>query len=103
MLNITDLNVSKDSDSNAMASVSGGTNQLPQSIALLLDGSTSLTNKVADISQGFGLGLAQNNAGAVTNNQAINGGNGIVYAPVDQNLSQSNWMDVYGIGNATVS
>jgi len=103
MLNITDLNVSKDLDSNAMASVSGGTNQLPQSIALLLDGSTSLTNKVADISQGFGLGLAQNNAGAVTNNQIINGGNGIVYAPVDQNLSQSNWMDVYGIGNATVS
>jgi len=103
MLNITDLNVSKDLDSNAMASVSGGTNQLPQSIALLLDGSTSLTNKVADISQGFGLGLAQNNAGAVTNNQIINGGNGIVYAPVDQKLSQSNWMDVYGIGNATVS
>ena len=103
MLNITDLNVSKELDSKAMASVSGGNNQMPQSLALLLDGSTSLTNKVADITQGFGLGLAQNNAGAVTNNQTINGGNGIVYAPVDQNLSQSSWMNVYGIGNATVS
>ena len=103
MLNIRDINVSKELESKAMANVSGGANQLPESLAILFDGSTSLTNKVADITQGFGLGLAQNNAGAVTNNQIINGGNGIVYAPVDQNLSQSNWMDVYGIGNANVS
>jgi len=103
MLKITDLNVSKELDSKGMTGVLGGNNQLPQSLAILLDGSTSLTNKVADITQGFGFGLAQNNAGAVTNNQSINGGNGIVYAPVDQNLSQSNWMNVFGIGNATVS
>jgi len=103
MLNITDLILSKDLDSSTMSNVNGGTNQLPQSLAILLDGSTSLTNKVADINQGFGLGLEQNNAGAVTNNQIINGGNGIVYAPVDQNLSQSNWMNVFGIGSATVS
>ena len=99
MLKVTDLTVNKELDSKTMTSVRGGFDPF----AILVDGSTSLNNKVADVDQIFQLALSQTNAGEVTNNQAINGGNGIVYAPVDQNLSQSNWMDVYGIGNVAVS
>jgi len=99
MLKVTDLTVNKELDSKTMTSVRGGFDPF----AILIDGSTSLTNKVADVDQIYQLALSQTNAGEVTNNQAINGGNGIVYAPVDQNLSQSNWMDVYGIGNVAVS
>jgi len=99
MLNIKDLAVNKDLDSKTMASVKGGFDPF----AILIDGSTSLNNKVADVDQIFSLGLAQNNAAAVTNNQAINGGNGIVYAPVNQTLTQGSAMSVYDIGNIKVS
>jgi len=99
MLKVTDLTVNKALDIKTMASVRGGFDPF----AILVDGSTSLNNKVADVDQIFQLALSQTNAGEVTNNQAINGGNGIVYAPVDQNLSQSNWMDVSGLGNVSVS
>jgi len=99
MLKVTDLTVNKELDSKTMTSVRGGFDPF----AILIDGSTSLNNKVADVDQIFQLGLSQTNAGQVTNNQAINGGNGIVYAPVDQNLSQSNLMNVYDIGNVSVS
>ena len=99
MLKITDLAENKELDSKTMAGVRGGFDPF----AILIDGSTSLTNKVADVDQVFQLALSQTNAGEVTNNQAINGGNGIVYAPVDQSLSQSNWMNVSGIGNVVVS
>ncbi len=102
MLKINDLAISKELDSKAMAGVRGGHDPLA-ALSLLLDGSTTLKNKVADVDQMFALGLAQNNAGAVTNNQAIQGGNGITYAPVTQYLDQTNWMDVYGIGNTSVS
>jgi len=98
MLNITDLAESKELDSKAMAGVRGGFNPFA-----ILDGSTSLTSKVADVNQLFAFDLAQNNAGAVTNNQAINGGNGITYAPVDQTLTQASSMSVYDIGNVSVS
>lgn len=103
MLTIKDLSASKELDTKAMSKINGGTSLSPSSLAIFLDGSTSLLNKVADVNQGFGFGLTQNNAGALTNNQAIQGGNGIVYAPVDQNLSQSSWMDVYDVGNVNVS
>ena len=99
MLKVTDLAINKELDSKTMTSVRGGFDPF----AILIDGSTSLNNKVADVDQAFAFGFVQNNAGQVTNNQAINGGNVIVYAPVDQNLSQSNLMNVYDIGNVSVS
>lgn len=102
MLKITNLNDSKALDSKAMAGIRGGNSPL-EILGALLDLSTSLNSKTADVNQGFGFGLEQNNAGAVTNNQIIHGGNGIVYAPVNQSLSQSSWMDVFGIGNSAVS
>jgi len=98
MLNITDLVASKDLDTKAMADVRGGFDPF----AILIDGSTSLRNKVADVDQVFQFAFAQNNAAAVTNNQAITGGNGITYAPVDQSLSQENTMLVGGVGNTRV-
>jgi len=99
MLKVTDLTVNKELDSKAMTSVRGGFDPF----AILIDGSTSLNNKVADVDQVFAFGFAQNNAAAVTNNQAINGGNGITYAPVTQNLDQYSDMNVSGIGNVSVS
>jgi hypothetical protein len=38
----------------------------------------------------------------VTNNQAIAGGNGISYAPVDQSQNQYNDLYVSGVGNVSV-
>ena len=102
MLNITDLTVSKDLERSEMAEVVGGNSEL-RSLSALIDFSTSMTNKVADVNQVFGLGLAQGNVGAVTNNQAIMGGNGVTYAPVTQSQTQGNYMDVSDIGNVSVS
>lgn len=99
MMKITDLTASKDLDTTAMAGVRGGFDPF----AILLDGSTSLKNKVADVDQGFAFNFAQNNAGAVTNNQALTAGNGLIYAPVTQHLDQSSDMIVSGIGNVAVS
>jgi len=99
MLNITDLTASKELDTKTMASVRGGFDPF----AILIDGSTTLNNKVADVDQGFAFGLTQNNAGAVTNNQALAGGNGLIYAPVSQHLDQNSNMTVRGIGNVSVS
>lgn len=95
---VNDLVASKELDSKAMAGVVGGMNSFP-----FLDASTTLDNKVADVKQAFGLGLSQDNAGALINNQAIEGGNGIVFAPVDQSLTQSNFLDLFDIGNTSVS
>jgi len=99
MLKITDLAENKELDRKTMSGVRGGFDPF----AILIDGSTSLNNKVADVDQVFAFGFAQNNAAAVTNNQAINGGNGITYAPVTQNLDQYSDMNVSGIGNVSVS
>ena len=98
MLNITDLTVSKELDTKTMTGVRGGFDPF----AILIDGSTSLKSKVADVDQLFAFDLTQNNAGQVTNNQAIQGGNGIIYAPVTQNLDQSSNMSVSRIGNVNV-
>ena len=98
MLKITNLAESKELDSETMTSIRGGFDPFA-----ILDGSTSLNSKVADVDQMFAFGFAQNNAGAVTNNQAINGGNGITYAPVNQHLDQYSDMNVSGIGNVSVS
>lgn len=102
MLKIIDLAVSKELDSKTMSEVRGGHSPL-ESLSFMLDASTSLRNKVADVNQQFALGLEQGNAGAVTNNQAIQGGNGIVYAPVTQTLDQGNWLSVFDLGNTSVS
>jgi len=99
MLNITDLTANKALDSKTMTSIRGGFDPF----AILLDGSTSLNNKVADVDQVFAFAFTQNNAAAVTNNQAISGGNGQIYAPVNQNLDQYSDMTVSGIGNVSVS
>lgn len=102
MLKITDLTASKELTSHEMSGVSGGTSELER-FSALLDFSTSLLNKVADVNQQFGFSIAQSNSGAVTNNQTIIGGNGIVFAPVSQSQTQSNTLALTDIGNAFVS
>jgi len=99
MLKINDLAGAQSLDRKIMTSVVGG-NAL---LSLLFDASTSATSKVADINQIFGLDLSQRNVGAVTNNQAINNRNGIVYAPVRQTLNQSTLMGVMGLGNSSIT
>ncbi|MBN7795013.1 hypothetical protein [Parahaliea mediterranea] len=96
MLKMTDLTVSKELERKEMHEVRGGFDPF----AILA--STSISNKVADVDQIFGFKLAQGNAGEVTNNQAIGGGNGVIYAPVDQTQSQYNDMYLDHIGNTTV-
>ena len=98
MLKIIDLTASKEMDSKDMARVRGGFDPFAH-----IDFSTGITSKVASVTQGFELGLAQGNEGAVTNNQAITGGNGFSLAPVDQAQFQDNWMDLSNIGNVSVS
>ena len=102
MLNITDLTASKELDSKTMAGVRGGTSELEQ-LSALFDFSTSMVNKVADIRQAFGLNIAQANTGALTNNQTIVAGNGVVFAPVTQTQTQANSLSLSDIGNAFVS
>ena len=102
MLKIIDLKVNKELARGEMAGVVGGVSTLER-LSALIDFSSSTTNKVADVTQMFGLNLAQSNVGAVTNNQAIAGGNGIVAAPVTQKQVQGNHMDLSGIGNISVS
>ena len=97
MLNIADLTLDSELDSSAMASIIGGNADLER-LSALIDFSTDLKSTVADVNQGFGIGLAQSNAGAVTNNQTIIGGNGLVYAPVTQTQTQGNWMALSEIG-----
>ncbi len=107
MLKIKDLSVSTEMKRGEMAAVVGGTSVVPATPSVphlhgLLDGSLTQTSKVAAVQQAFGLELAQGNAGAVTNNQAIQGGNGISFAPVHQTQTQANNMDLSGIGNVSV-
>ena len=102
MLEINDLTVSKDLERSEMCEVIGGTAELER-LSAWIDFSTHSTNKVADVTQVFGLSLAQGNAGAVTNNQGIVGGNGLAYAPVTQEQTQDNYMSLTGIGNVSVS
>jgi hypothetical protein len=97
MLNIADLTLDTELDSSEMAGITGGNAELER-LSALIDFSTDLKNTVADVNQGFGFGLAQSNAGAVTNNQTIVGGNGLIYAPVTQTQTQGNWMAVSDIG-----
>jgi len=101
MLKITDIKESKELARSEMAGVVGGTSGM-EKLSALIDFSTSTTNKVADVTQAFGLSFAQGNSGAVTNNQAIMGGNGIIDAAVTQEQYQSNWMDVYDVGNTSI-
>jgi hypothetical protein len=98
MLKITDLTTSKSMKTREMAEVRGGMDPFA-----LIDFSTKFDNKVAAVNQAFAFQFAQGNAGAVTNNQAIAGGNGITYAPVHQSQSQYNDLYVSDIGNVTVS
>jgi len=100
MLKITDLTASKELKSKEMAGVCGGRGDWdPMS---MFDASTSITNKVADVTQGFAFNFAQGNLGYVTNNQAIHGGNGVTDAPVYQEQYQDNYLDVYDVGNVSV-
>ncbi len=98
MLKIKDLAVSKELDRKAMTTVVGGFDPF----ATVFDGSTRLDNKVADIKQVFAFDLSQVNAGAVTNNQIIEGGNGPIDAPVHQELDQNNNLSVSGLGNTSI-
>jgi hypothetical protein len=102
MLKIIDLRASKELESKEMTGVRGGTSFIPP-VFPSVDFSTGITNKVADVGQMFQLGLAQGNTGAVTNNQAIAGGNGTGLAPVWQDQHQYNDLRVSEIGNVHVS
>ena len=102
MLNITDLTTSKELNATEMAGVRGGRTEL-ESLSALIDFSTSLHSQVADVNQVFGFNLAQGNSGAVTNNQTIIGGNGIVYAPVTQSQAQGNAMALSEIGKVLMA
>lgn len=102
MLNIMDLETSKELDSREMAGVCGGNSGL-ETLSALIDFSTSTYNAVADVKQGFGFNLAQGNSGAVTNNQTIIGGNGLIIAPVTQTQVQSNTMALSEIGKTFLS
>lgn len=97
MLKLDDLAVTKELESTEMATVRGGLDPFA-----VIDFSTGITNKVADVTQAFAFEFAQGNAGTVTNNQAIQGGNGVIFAPVTQNQTQGNYMDVYDVGNIYV-
>ena len=94
MLKITDLGTEKALDHSEMAGITGGSSEFERFTALL-DFSTSLMNKVADVNQQFGFSIAQGNSGAVTNNQTIIGGNGIVFAP-------GKLLESLGIGTAVI-
>ena len=102
MLKITDLSVSKEMASNEMARVVGGMSDL-EMLSALIDLSSSVHNKVADVNQGFGLNLDQSNVGYVTNNQILQNGNGVLIAPVYQTQTQGNFLDLLGLGNTAVS
>ena len=98
MLKITDLTANKEMKSGDMARVRGGFDPFA-----LFNASTSIHNKVADVTQSFQFAFAQGNEGLVANNQEILGGNGTTWAPVDQAQYQDNWMDVSNVGNVSVS
>ncbi len=97
MLKITDLITNKEMDSKEMTEVRGGFD--PFSFLA----STTINTKVADVDQVFNLALGQGNAGQVTNNQAISGGNGVIFAPVHQTQTQYNDLYLSDIGNVSVS
>ena len=98
MLNITDLSTNKELDCRELAGIRGGNAEL-QRLAALIDFSTSIYNTVADVKQGFGFNIAQGNSGSMTNNQVIHAGNGVVFAPVSQQMVQGNALSLSDIGN----
>ena len=65
MLNITDLDTSRELDGREMAGVRGGVSELER-LSALIDFSTSIYNKVADVNQGFGFNLAQGKVSAAS-------------------------------------
>ena len=98
MLKITDLTTSKEMASKEMAGVRGGFDPFA-----FINASTIIDNRVADVTQAFGFNFAQGNTGQVINNQAIQGGNGVIDAPVYQDQTQDNKLDISNIGNIFVS
>ncbi len=65
MLKITDLTASKELESKDMAGVRGGTSPFLS----IIDFSTGMTNKVADVTQGLRLCFCPGQPRTVTNNQ----------------------------------
>jgi hypothetical protein len=102
MLTMTDLNRCEKLGRDEMRNLRGGTDPLAQ-LTALFDASTSIYNRVADVQQAFAFGIAQSNTGTVTNNQAIYGGNGVVFAPVYQSQTQANSLSLSDIGNTDVA
>lgn len=101
MLNITDLNTTRELAAQDMSQVRGGMSDFER-FAALLDFSTSIDNRVADVQQAFGLSIAQGNSGTVANQQTIIGGNGVTFAPVTQTLEQSNQLSIADLGRVLV-
>lgn len=98
MLKIEDLAVNTELDSKTMKSVVGGVNPL-----IAIDNSFTSDNKVVDMDQLFDFKFTQINAGDVTNNQALDGGNGRMLADVKQALGQGNDMRISTLGNAHIA
>lgn len=101
MLTMTDLQHCENLDRDRRRALRGGSDGLSR-LSALLDASTSIYHRVADVQQVFAFGLVQSNTGTLTNNQAIYGGNGVVYAPVYQSQTQSNSLALDRIGNSEV-
>lgn len=98
MLKITDLATSKEMATKEMAGVRGGFDPFA-----FINASTTIDNRVADVTQGFNFQFAQGNTGQVINNQAFQGGNGVIDAPVYQDQTQGNKLDISHLGNVFVS
>ena len=98
MLKITDLITNKEMDSKELTEVRGGFKPFAT-----FDLSSTVDNKVADVSQAFGFALGQQNLGQLVNNQTIYGGNGTIDAKVHQDQYQNNDMFLSDIGKVSVS
>lgn len=98
MLKIKDLTAANELNTAAMNKVVGGLNPFAS-----INTSFRSDNKVVDMDQVFAFNFTQANAGNLTNNQAIIGGNGTVRADADQRLDQDNHLRVANLGNAFIS
>lgn len=98
MLKVNDLVENRTLDRLALSGVCGGFNPFTY-----FERSVRQSSVVADVDQVFAFAFDQQNSGQVTNNQMIQGGNGIVYAPVNQRQSQGSRLSVFDVGNTSVS
>lgn len=102
MLKLNDLSRNETLTDSRMSQVTGGTSDFER-LSALIDFSSDIASTVGSVSQGIGLRLGQSNDGNVVNTQIIQGGNGVIYAPVRQEQTQANYLDLLKLGNSLVS